>query len=460
MPTDSVIHNLEKIFTDIQRPFAPLGGSFVVHHQGHCVLNTSMGTANIIDGNLLPWTADTLCLNYSTGKGVLVTLIHMLVSKGLLAYDKPIGHYWSEFATNGKADITLRAVLTHQAGLFAITDIASSNVELLDWQQMLKKVEQMPIKGHVGYLSAYSALVSGWVLGGLVEKVTHLSLQKALDTYLAKPLGIKGSIFFELPQSLINTMAVPQAYFTDGKDDGDKQTNHKTDGQQSRHHKPTYRQDTPEILAIYQSLPSHDCWQALINTHQQEVNTASINGLYFNGKNMSIEHYKTAMTPERKVAINYHQQHVLTSKIPAANCVASANALAAIYDMLASGGYHQGNMLIDKQTFEQLSTIATQQSTSNLAAQKNLAVRKNLAAPKNHDAVMPANMAWRLGYHRIFSVCHDVTHGFGHMGYNGSVAWCDPSRHLSMVYVHNFDTTMLTDIRQFALTEAVLSLVK
>lgn len=116
--------------------------------------------------------------------------------------------------------------------------------------------------------------------------------------------------------------------------------------------------------------------------------------------------------------------------------------------MLASGGYHQGNMLIDKQTFEQLSTIATQQSTSNLAA------------PKNHDAVMPANMAWRLGYHRIFSVCHDVTHGFGHMGYNGSVAWCDPSRHLSMVYVHNFDTTMLTDIRQFALTEAVLSLVK
>jgi hypothetical protein len=45
------------------------------------------------------------------------------------------------------------------------------------------------------------------------------------------------------------------------------------------------------------------------------------------------------------------------------------------------------------------------------------------------------------------------------MGYNGSVAWCDPTRQLSFAFIHNFDTTMLNDIRQFALTEAVLSWV-
>lgn len=45
------------------------------------------------------------------------------------------------------------------------------------------------------------------------------------------------------------------------------------------------------------------------------------------------------------------------------------------------------------------------------------------------------------------------------MGYNGSVAWCDPARQLSFAFIHNFDTTMLNDIRQFALTEAVLSLI-
>ena len=85
---------------------------------------------------------------------------------------------------------------------------------------------------------------------------------------------------------------------------------------------------------------------------------------------------------------------------------------------------------------------------------------------------MPAHMDWCLGYHRRFSICNDEsseenTHNaescapqsFGHMGYNGSVAWCDPHRQLSFAFTHNFDVTMLNDIRQFALTEAVLGLM-
>ena len=119
-------------------------------------------------------------------------------------------------------------------------------------------------------------------------------------------------------------------------------------------------------------------------------------------------------------------------------------ALATIYAMLANGGRWQDRVLIDAATFEQLSTPQV----------------------TGFDAVMPARMQWRLGYHKLFSVCaHEddkttsVSSGFGHMGYNGSVAWCDPERQLSFAFIHNFDTTMLNDIRQFALTEAVLSFV-
>lgn len=447
MFTDNSIQNLKQIFANLQSPSAPLGGSWVVWHQGDCVLNQSIGVANFIDGMPMPWTADTLSLNYSTGKGVLATLIHVLVSQGVLAYDIPIARYWPAFAANGKAKITLRAVLSHRAGLFAISDMVNANSELLDWQEMLKNIEQMPIKEHAGYLSAYSALVSGWVLGGLIEKATNMSLQKALDTYLAEPLGIKGAVFFQLPESLTDKMAMPKAYFCHDNNHNTSAYD-KANTQQGQRHKPIYRQDTPEMLKIYQSLPNYDCWQNLIqsgnlnNKDEYNINTAMINGLYFNPKNMSIEYYKAAMVPERKVAIDYHQKQVLISKIPAANCVASANALATIYNMLANGGNHQGQTLIDSQTFNQLSTVQpSKQLNHNQSMQ---------------DAVMPAAMSWRLGYHRVFSVCHEMIHGFGHMGYNGSVAWCDPSRQLSMAYVHNFDATMLTDIRQFALTEAVL----
>ena len=60
-----------------------------------------------------------------------------------------------------------------------------------------------------------------------------------------------------------------------------------------------------------------------------------------------------------------------------------------------------------------------------------------------------------MGFHRLFSL-QDVPDGYGHMGYNGSVAFCEPSRRLSFAFIHNFDTTMLNDVRQFALSEMAL----
>jgi len=97
---------------------------------------------------------------------------------------------------------------------------------------------------------------------------------------------------------------------------------------------------------------------------------------------------------------------------------------------------------------------------------------RHLSTPQGEvlDAFMPAAMKLRLGYHRLFSLygfnddmdkrMSSALSGFGHMGYNGSVAWCDPERQLSFAFIHNFDTTMLNDVRQFALTEAVLSWVE
>ncbi|WP_250162320.1 serine hydrolase [Psychrobacter sp. WY6] len=175
------------------------------------------------------------------------------------------------------------------------------------------------------------------------------------------------------------------------------------------------------------------------------LDTAHINRLYFNTSQLNLKNYKAALIPAGKQAIDYHSRETLQAIIPAANGVASAQALATIYAMLANGGTWQGHTFINSATFEQLS----KPQVTGL------------------DAVMPANMDWRLGYHRLFSLCQHIDsekfdankQGFGHMGYNGSVAWCDTERQLSFAFIHNFDTTMLNDVRQFALTEAVLNLV-
>ena len=452
---------LQQLLTDLQLDDAPAGGAVAVYQAGHCIAQASTGMARPD----MPWQPDTLAINFSTGKGVLATLVHVLVSQQLLEYDKPIAHYWPEFAANGKDQITLRQVMSHQADLFSIQSIDVDSETVLNWDTMLRHIAAMPItspEDATKYDSAYSALVYGWVLGGLVEAVTHLSLAEALRQYLTEPLGIADSCYFGVPDSKVDQVAKLAKDFEESED---------TSAQlKSRRQKPTLKVDSQETLRTYASLPSYHYWQQKmlndkraaetqsslydsldssdIDNVQHVLNTARINSLYFNTTQLNLKNYKAALIPAGKHALDYHNRQTLQAVIPAANGVASAKALATIYAMLANGGIWQGKTLIDSATFEQLSTPQVE----------------------GLDAVMPAAMKWRLGYHRLFSLhtnnddtdkgMSPALSGFGHMGYNGSVAWCDPERQLSFAFIHNFDTTMLNDVRQFALTEAVLSWVE
>lgn len=409
------------------------GCSLVIFHEGKAVTQLAHGIANIDKTNqqITPWQPSTLSLNFSTGKGILVTLIHILVSQNLLAYDKTLASYWPAFAQNGKDSVTLRDILTHESGLFNIVSITEHAKDMLDWQLMLSNVEQMalnsptnithssankkqPINQSTESSAAYSALVSGWVLGGLIEKVTQLPLQQALEYYLLNPLNLIGQVYFGVSKDKVEQVA----------------------GQiraKETQVKPLLTQDTDSTLRFYQSLPFYPAWLTLSQS-DSPLTTQAINALYFQPANINIEDYKSALVPIGSRQFNYYHPITLQAKIPAANGVASAIALATVYAMLANRGVWQGKTLINSAVFKALSTIHNEQ----------------------FDKIMPAVMAWRLGYHRVFSLFHDVSDAFGHMGYNGSMAWCDPSRALAVSFVHNYDVTMLGDDRQFILNEAIL----
>src|SRR4051794_41332885 len=60
-----------------------------------------------------PWDADTLVNVYSAGKPVIALAALMLVERGLIGLDDPIGRHWPSFRTPA----TVRHALTHTAGL-------------------------------------------------------------------------------------------------------------------------------------------------------------------------------------------------------------------------------------------------------------------------------------------------------------------------------------------------------
>ena len=79
-----------------------------------------------------PWERDTVAICFSTTKGVASTVIHRLADGGLVDYEAPVASYWPEFGFAGNQAITVRKLLSHQAGLHSMIDLVDRPEDLLD----------------------------------------------------------------------------------------------------------------------------------------------------------------------------------------------------------------------------------------------------------------------------------------------------------------------------------------
>ena len=95
-----------------------LGGACCVYHRGEKVVDLWGGVRNKATGE--PWEEDTMVLVYSATKGLAAMTLALAHSRGWLDYEERVCTYWPEFAQHGKETITVRQLLAHQAGLFAL----------------------------------------------------------------------------------------------------------------------------------------------------------------------------------------------------------------------------------------------------------------------------------------------------------------------------------------------------
>ena len=70
---------------------------------------------DLVGGPELP--SDSIIGLHSATKGVAALCLAILAERGELDLDATVSRYWPEFAQNGKASITVRQALSHQAGL-------------------------------------------------------------------------------------------------------------------------------------------------------------------------------------------------------------------------------------------------------------------------------------------------------------------------------------------------------
>src|SRR6187549_790007 len=97
-----------------------LGGACCAYVHGEKVVDLWGGIRNKQTGE--PWERDTMVVVHSATKGLAAMTLALAHSRGWLDYEERVAAYWPEFAQNGKATITVRQLLGHQAGLFAFDE--------------------------------------------------------------------------------------------------------------------------------------------------------------------------------------------------------------------------------------------------------------------------------------------------------------------------------------------------
>ncbi len=109
-----------------------LGGACCAYHRGEKVADLWGGVRNTLTGD--PWEQDTMVIVYSATKGLAAMTLAVAHSRGWLDYEERVCTYWPEFAQQGKERITVRQLLAHQAGLYALDEpVSRSLVADLDW---------------------------------------------------------------------------------------------------------------------------------------------------------------------------------------------------------------------------------------------------------------------------------------------------------------------------------------
>ena len=146
-----------------------------------------------------PWARDTLVNFFSVGKALTALVALRLVERGLLDLDVPACSLWPEFGVNGKETITLRHMLSHQAGLPALRQPLPDGA-MLDWQVMTSALAAQGPWWEPGTAHGYHVNTYGYLVGELVRRASGKTVGEILRKEIAGPLGADVHIGLPLPE--------------------------------------------------------------------------------------------------------------------------------------------------------------------------------------------------------------------------------------------------------------------
>jgi CubicO group peptidase (beta-lactamase class C family) len=164
-----------------------VGAACSIYKDGHKVVDLWGGVKE--KGTDIPYGEDTLQVVFSTTKGATAACANLLAQRGEHDVEAPVARYWPEFAEAGKADIPVRWLLCHKAGL-PYVDHPLSLREVLAWDPVVDALADQAPVWEPGTAHGYHAVTFGWLVGEVVRRIAGQSLGAFFADEIAGPLGL------------------------------------------------------------------------------------------------------------------------------------------------------------------------------------------------------------------------------------------------------------------------------
>ncbi|OHV01735.1 serine hydrolase domain-containing protein [Mycobacterium talmoniae] len=280
-----------------------VGAAVAVYRDGVKVVDLWGGYRN--GRTTEPWQHDTMVNMFSTTKGVASLAVAVAAARGLIDYDAAVADYWPEFAQAGKANVTVRQLLSHQAGLPAL-DAPLRLADLADPAKLSAVLAAQAPAWPPGTRHGYHALTLGWYESELIRRTDPAgrTLGRYFADEIAAPLGLQ--LYIGLPAAVDRTR-VAQLH------------------------------GWKRVEALLH-----------LNTMPPRLALALLNPFGLTGRSVNLPNDIDAMR-------DFNREDVRTVEMPAANGIGTARSVAAAYGSAATGG---GELGLTPTTFDALTQPA------------------------------------------------------------------------------------------------------
>ena len=203
--------SVREAFVENFRSRRELGGAVCAYVRGEKVVDLCGGVRN--KATRQPWEEDTMVIVHSTTKGLSAMTLAVAHSRGWLDYEERVRRYWPEFAQAGKDRVTVRQLLAHQAGLYALDEPVDRTL-VADPDRLAAVLARQKPAWPPGTRQGYHAVTLGFYEGELLRRVDpqHRTLGQFFEDEIARPLGL--DVYIRLPEDIPNarlaTLAPPR----------------------------------------------------------------------------------------------------------------------------------------------------------------------------------------------------------------------------------------------------------